>query len=93
MEWGLSTHLVHPKVTGSQWVGVTAEPGPSCPAVGGQGSGRRVGAECPARSHPCLRLPDLADGAVPCVGLHSHPVRLPRHHGHGDQLHQSWEVE
>ncbi|XP_040826801.1 equilibrative nucleoside transporter 2 isoform X1 [Ochotona curzoniae] len=36
---------------------------------------------------------DLADGAVPCVGLHSHPVSLPRHHSHGDQLHQPWEVE
>nr|XP_023415337.1 equilibrative nucleoside transporter 2 isoform X2 [Loxodonta africana] len=36
---------------------------------------------------------DLADSAVPCVGLHSHSVRLPRHHSHGDQLHQSWEVE
>ncbi|PNI93591.1 SLC29A2 isoform 6 [Pan troglodytes] len=36
---------------------------------------------------------DLADSAVPCVGLHSHPVRLPRHHSHGDQLHQSREVE
>uniref|UniRef100_A0A8D0VD73 Solute carrier family 29 member 2 n=1 Tax=Sus scrofa TaxID=9823 RepID=A0A8D0VD73_PIG len=36
---------------------------------------------------------DLADGAVPCVGLRSHPVRLPCHHCHGDQLHWSWEVE
>uniref|UniRef100_A0A8C3YJ25 Solute carrier family 29 member 2 n=1 Tax=Catagonus wagneri TaxID=51154 RepID=A0A8C3YJ25_9CETA len=36
---------------------------------------------------------DLADGALPCVGLHSHPVRLPRHHCHGDQLRRSWEVE
>uniref|UniRef100_A0A8C9AS71 Solute carrier family 29 member 2 n=1 Tax=Prolemur simus TaxID=1328070 RepID=A0A8C9AS71_PROSS len=36
---------------------------------------------------------DLADGAVPCVGLHSHPVCFPRHHSHGDQLHQSGEVE
>uniref|UniRef100_A0A8C6A931 Solute carrier family 29 member 2 n=1 Tax=Marmota marmota marmota TaxID=9994 RepID=A0A8C6A931_MARMA len=36
---------------------------------------------------------DLADGAVPCVGLHSHPVGLPCHHSHGDQLHQSWEME
>uniref|UniRef100_A0A8C2RC87 Solute carrier family 29 member 2 n=1 Tax=Capra hircus TaxID=9925 RepID=A0A8C2RC87_CAPHI len=31
---------------------------------------------------------DLADGAVPRVGLHSHPVRLPGHHSHGDQLHR-----
>ncbi|XP_025142497.2 equilibrative nucleoside transporter 2 isoform X3 [Bubalus bubalis] len=36
---------------------------------------------------------DLADGAVPGVGLHSHPVCLPSHHSHGDQLHRSWEVE
>ncbi|XP_026945966.1 equilibrative nucleoside transporter 2 isoform X2 [Sagmatias obliquidens] len=40
-----------------------------------------------------LLKPDLADGAVPRVGLHSHPVRLPSHHSHGDQLHQPWEVE
>uniref|UniRef100_A0A8C5USS3 Solute carrier family 29 member 2 n=1 Tax=Microcebus murinus TaxID=30608 RepID=A0A8C5USS3_MICMU len=36
---------------------------------------------------------DLADGVVPCVGLHSHLVCLPCHHSHGDQLHQSGEVE
>ncbi|XP_069866075.1 equilibrative nucleoside transporter 2-like isoform X5 [Dipodomys merriami] len=36
---------------------------------------------------------DLADSAVPCVGLHRHPVCLPSHHSHGDQHHQSWEVE
>eukprot|EP00074_Homo_sapiens_P095084 XP_016873122.1 equilibrative nucleoside transporter 2 isoform X4 [Homo sapiens] len=81
------------KVIGSQWVRDTAGPGPKCPAPT-WGLGKRVGPwDCPACSHPCLWLPDLADSAVPCVGLHSHPVRLPRHHSHGDQLHQSWEVE
>lgn len=48
---------------------------------------------CPAHSRPCLRLPDLADGAVPCVGLHSHPVGLPCSHSHGDQLYQPRKVE
>ncbi|XP_069326467.1 equilibrative nucleoside transporter 2 isoform X2 [Eulemur rufifrons] len=64
-------------------------------------SGARAGARAGARRAPGARetfslrcLPeDLADGAVPCVGLHSHPVCLPRHHSHGDQLHQSGEVE
>lgn len=65
-----------------QWVGLQQHSG---------GCMMDMGLPCPLT--PCLRLPDLADGAVPCVGLHSHPVRLSCHHSHGDQLHQPWEVE
>lgn len=70
-----------PNVTGSRWLGGAV----------GRAVAAGLGLPCPLT--PCLRLPDLADGAVPCVGLHSHPVRLSCHHSHGDQLHQPWEVE
>ena len=63
------------------------------PGLEQEGLAARWALGLPACSHPCLRLPDLADGAVPRVGLHSHPVCLPSHHGHGDQLHQPREVE
>ncbi|XP_020938462.1 equilibrative nucleoside transporter 2 isoform X6 [Sus scrofa] len=97
LDWGLRTPLVHPKVTGSWRVrDMLGQALVSCSRARAWagGLGLQVGLRvCPASSHPCLWLPDLADGAVPCVGLRSHPVRLPCHHCHGDQLHWSWEVE